>query len=48
MAALSAELGTIGEDGMVEGAGELLTRLKEYQRVCQALATEGAEIHVNQ
>ena len=47
MAALSAELETIGKGGTVEGAGELLTRLKEYQRVCQALATEGAEIHVN-
>jgi PAS domain S-box-containing protein len=43
MAALSAELETIGKHGTVEGATELVTRLEqEYQRVCQALASEGA------
>jgi hypothetical protein len=48
MAALSAELETIGKNGTVERAEELITRLEqEYQRVCQALASEGAEIHVN-
>jgi PAS domain S-box-containing protein len=48
MAALSAELETIGKNGTVEGAAGLVTRLEqEYQRVCQALASEGAEIHVN-
>jgi CheY-like chemotaxis protein len=48
MAALSAELETIGKNGTVEGTAELVTRLEqEYQRVCQALASEGAEIHVN-
>jgi two-component system, sensor histidine kinase and response regulator len=42
MAALSAELETIGKNGTVEGATELVTRLEqEYQRVCQALASEG-------
>src|SRR5436305_6504313 len=49
MAALSAELEIIGKNGTVERAEELVTRLEqEYQRVCQALASEGAEIHVNQ
>jgi CheY-like chemotaxis protein len=39
MAALSAELETIGKHGTVERAAELVTRLEqEYQRVCQALA----------
>ena len=48
MATLSAELETIGKNRTVEGAAELLTRLKqEYRRVCQALAAEGAEIHAN-
>ena len=48
MATLSAELETLGKSGTVEGAAELVTRLEqEYQRVCQALASEGAEIHVN-
>jgi PAS domain S-box-containing protein len=43
MAALSAELETIGKNGTLEGATELVTRLEqEYQRVCQALASEGA------
>ncbi len=41
MAALSAELETLGKNGMVAGAAELVTRLEqEYQRVCRALATE--------
>ena len=48
LATLSAELETIGKNRTVEGAAELLTRLKqEYRRVCQALAAEGAEIHAN-
>jgi HPt (histidine-containing phosphotransfer) domain-containing protein len=47
MAALSAELEAMGKQGRLEGARELITRLEqEYQRVCQALAREGAEIHV--
>jgi PAS domain S-box-containing protein len=41
MAALSAELETIGKHGTVEKAAELITRLEqEYRRVCRALATE--------
>jgi len=41
MAALSAELETIGKHGTVEKAAELVTRLEqEYRRVCRALATE--------
>ena len=41
MAALSAELETLGKNGTVAGAAELVTRLEqEYQRVCRALATE--------
>jgi two-component system, sensor histidine kinase and response regulator len=48
MAALSAELETLGKNGTFEGAAELVTRLEqEYQCVCQGLASEGAEIHVN-
>ena len=48
MATLSAELETLGKSGTVEGAAGLVSRLEqEYQRVCQALATEGAEMHVN-
>jgi hypothetical protein len=43
MAALSTELETLGKNGTVEGAAELLSRLEqEYQRVCLALAAEGA------
>ena len=46
MAAFSAELETIGKSGALEGARELVTRLEqEYQRVCQALAAEGAGRH---
>jgi CheY-like chemotaxis protein len=41
MVALSAELETLCKNETVEGAAELVTRLEqEYQRVCQALATE--------
>ena len=41
MAALSAELETLGKHGTVAGAVELVTRLEqEYQRVRRALATE--------
>jgi len=41
MAALSAELETLGKNGALAGAAELVTRLEqEYQRVCRALATE--------
>jgi PAS domain S-box-containing protein len=43
MATLSAGLETIGKRGTIEGAAELVARLEqEYQRVCQALASEGA------
>jgi CheY-like chemotaxis protein len=46
MAAFSAELETIGKNGTLEGARELVMRLEqEYQRVCQALAAEGAGRH---
>jgi PAS domain S-box-containing protein len=45
MAALSAELEAIGKNGTVERAAELVTHLEqEYQRVCQALATEIAGV----
>jgi PAS domain S-box-containing protein len=45
MAALSAELETIGKNGTVERAAELVTHLEqEYQRVCQALAAEIAGV----
>jgi HPt (histidine-containing phosphotransfer) domain-containing protein len=45
LAALSAELETLGKNGTVEGATGLLTRLeREYQRVCQALASEEAGV----
>jgi CheY-like chemotaxis protein len=45
LAALSAELETLGKNGTVEGAADLVTRLeREYQRVCQALALEGAGV----
>ncbi|OLE96249.1 MAG: hypothetical protein AUG75_22660 [Cyanobacteria bacterium 13_1_20CM_4_61_6] len=45
MAALSAELETLGKHGTVEGAAELVTRLEqEYLRVCQALTAEGAGV----
>jgi CheY-like chemotaxis protein len=41
MAALSTELETLGKNGTVAGAAELVTRLEqEYQHVCRALATE--------
>jgi CheY-like chemotaxis protein len=41
MAALSAELETLGRNGTIEGAAELVARLEqEYHRVCQALAGE--------
>ena len=47
MATLSSELESLGKQGTVEGAAELVTQLKqEYQRVCQALASEGAEAEV--
>jgi HPt (histidine-containing phosphotransfer) domain-containing protein len=45
MAALSAALETLGKNGTIEGAAELVARLEnEYQRVCQALATEVAGV----
>ncbi len=45
LAALGAELETLGKNGTVEGAAELVTRLeREYRRVCQALALEGAGV----
>src|SRR5207248_9422499 len=41
LAALGAELDTLGKNGTVEGAAELSTHLEqEYRRVCLALATE--------
>jgi len=44
MAALSAELETLGKNETVAGAAELVSRLEqEYQRVCRALATEIAD-----
>jgi len=44
MAALSSELESLGKQGTVEGAAELVGQLEqEYQRVCQALAAEKAE-----
>ena len=47
MATLSSELESLGKQGTVEGAAELVTQLEqEYQRVCQALASEGAEAEV--
>src|SRR2546421_5010031 len=47
MATLSSELESLGKQGTVEGAAELVTKLEqEYQRVCQALASEGAEAEV--
>jgi HPt (histidine-containing phosphotransfer) domain-containing protein len=47
MATLSSELESLGKQGTVEGAAELVTQLEqEYQRVCQALAAEGAEAQV--
>jgi two-component system sensor histidine kinase/response regulator len=46
VAALSAELETLGKNGTLEGARELVACLEqEYQRVCQALAAEGAGRH---
>jgi hypothetical protein len=45
MATLSAELETLGKNGTVQGAAELVTRLEqEYLRVCLALAAEGAGV----
>ena len=45
MAALSAELELLGKHETVEGATELVIHLEqEYQRVCQALAVEGAGV----
>jgi len=42
---ISAELETIGKNGTVEQAAELVTHLEqEYQRVCQALAAEIAAV----
>lgn len=44
MATLSSELESLGKQGTVDGAAELVAQLEqEYQRVCQALAAEGAE-----
>ncbi|TMD59651.1 MAG: response regulator [Chloroflexi bacterium] len=44
LAALAAELEVLGKQGTMEGAALLAGRLEqEYQRVCQALAAEGAE-----
>jgi CheY-like chemotaxis protein len=44
MAALASELEALGKRGMVDGAAVLVAHLEqEYQRVCQALAAQGAE-----
>jgi hypothetical protein len=45
MAALGADLETLGQQGTVEGAAEVITRLeREYRRVCEALVSEGAGV----
>jgi HPt (histidine-containing phosphotransfer) domain-containing protein len=45
LAALSAELEALSKNRTLEGAAELVSRLeREYQRVCQALALEGAGV----
>jgi CheY-like chemotaxis protein len=45
MAKIAAELETLGKQGTVDRAAALIARLEhEYQRVCRALAAEGAEI----
>jgi CheY-like chemotaxis protein len=45
LAALGSDLETLGKQGIVDGAAELVTRVEvEYQRVCQALATEVAGV----
>jgi len=45
MATLTAQLETLGKNGTVQGATELVIRLEqEYLRVCQALAAEGAGV----
>jgi PAS domain S-box-containing protein len=47
MAALSAQLESLGKQETIAGAAELVTKLEqEYQRVCQALAAEGGETQV--
>jgi CheY-like chemotaxis protein/HPt (histidine-containing phosphotransfer) domain-containing protein len=44
MVALASELEALGKRGMVDGAAVLVAHLEqEYQRVCQALAAQGAE-----
>ncbi len=48
MVTLSSELESLGKEGTVEGAAELLTKLEqEYQRVCQALAAEGEKSQIS-
>jgi PAS domain S-box-containing protein len=47
MAETCSDLESLGKQGTVQGATELITKLEqEYQRVCQALVAEGAEIQV--
>ena len=47
MAELCSDLESLGKQGTVKGAAELITKLEqEYRRVCQALIAEGREIHV--
>ena len=47
MTALCAELEALGKGGTVEGAQALITSLEqEYQRVCEALASEAVEAQV--
>ena len=47
MGELCSHLESLGKQGTVEGADELITKLEqEYRRVCQALIAEGAAIKV--
>ena len=46
MAELCSDLESLGKQGTVNGADNLITKLEqEYRRVCQAFIAEGAEIH---
>ncbi len=46
MAEICSSLESLGKQGTVRGADNLITKLEqEYRRVCQAFIAEGAEIH---
>ncbi|HYX48182.1 MAG TPA: Hpt domain-containing protein, partial [Ktedonobacteraceae bacterium] len=46
MGEICSDLESLGKQGTVQGAVELITKLEqEYRRVCEALVAEGAEIH---